>query len=230
MDTDTDKILVFTVTATSFPIQRTFGLYPAPSELAMYERARVLRFTYQTYRLHGEKEGEPVETVDMYVKSGIGAITQACIDRTGITKEFMETTAQHTVHEFSERFFNTIKNNGDKPVPILCYNASLQFHLFGSELYRHGLKEEFKLLTTLLPEVFCLMQQCVDVCKIPSERKNIRYKTPSMFDITCTLLPSSSSPPPSSSSHDNLHHIEQVARCFFALKNTYYSRPTEQRE
>jgi hypothetical protein len=221
-----DRILVFALTATGFPIQKTFSIYPNPREQSMYEKARVLRFSYSTYALFGEKEAELIETVDMYVNQS--CITDASIERTGIDGKH-ETF--HSVQDFSIRFFRELDSSS--PL-IVSYNASLHFHLFGAELYRHGLKDELQRLISLLPTVFCLMQQSVEICKIPSPRKNVRYKTPSMFEI-CSLLAIESPPPSSSSScssssalrYNNLRHIDEVARCFFQLKKTYFSSPVD---
>lgn len=209
-----DRVLVFTVTATGYPIQSRYGIYPKPSELAMYATARIIRLTYQTFSLSGEKEGTLLETVDMWINSGKPAINEKSVERTGITREWMEKQTCHTVQEFSDRFFAN-------HCPVVCYNASLHLHLFASELYRNGLHAQLDTLMGLLPNVFCLMQQSVEICAIPSERKSSRFKIPSLIEI-CRCLGEKEEDDEKDVTQKTLNYLARVSCCFFHLKSLYY--------
>lgn len=225
-----DRLMVFTVTSTGYPIQSRYGIYPKPSELAMYHSARIIRLTYQMFSLYDEKkdeEGKVLDTVDMYIHSGKDAINEKCTERTGITRDWMEKQTCQSIKDFSDRFFAQVS----LPCPIVCYNASLNVHLFASELYRHGLHTELRTLMGLLPNIFCLMQQSIEICKIPSERKSTRYKVPSLFEISRCLFGAIQEQQQNNlQNHDEnnpgdrpLRHIQHVAQCFFHLKNMYES-------
>lgn len=216
-----DRVMVFTVTATGYPIQSRYGVYPKPSELAMYATARMIRFTYQMFSLYKE-EGTLLETVDMWIESGKQAINEKSIERTGITRELMDKQTCHSVADVSDRFFAQV----GLQCPIVCYNAALHLHLFASELYRHGLHTQLDRLMGLLPNVFCLMQQSVEICAIPSERKASRFKIPSLVEI-CRCLGEKDEEDEAKKadvSQKTICHIALVARCFFHLKSLYYGR------